>query len=411
MTSKPKAKNRVDELLDELLAEDYSPEAVLGENGLLKQLSKRLVERALAGELSHHIDSSNADPDSPKNSRNGHSKKTIQSERGPLDLQVPRDRNGSFEPVLVPKHQRRIAGLDEKILSLYARGMSTRDISAQLSELYGGAKVSAELISSVIETVSEDVKAWQSSPLSEVYPIVYLDALYVNIKVSGRVSKRAVYVVLGIHPEGHKQLMGLWVGEAETEGAKFWLKVLTDLKHRGLKDILIACCDGLKGFPQAIEAVYPHTQVQLCIVHLMRNCMKYVPWRERKKVAADLKPIYQAATLAEAEAALDAFAAKWDATYPAIAQIWIRHWENVIPIFDYPMEIRRVIYTTNAIESLNRSLRKVIKTKAVFPSEEAVLRQMYLAMNNISKKWGQPIKNWKAALSHFAILFPERFSP
>ena len=350
-------------------------------------------------------------PDEASNSRNGHSKKTIQSEQGPLELQIPRDRDGSFEPVLVPKHQRRIAGLDEKILSLYARGMSTRDISAQLEDLYGGAKVSAELISGVIETVSEDVRVWQSSPLSEVYPIVYLDALYVNIKVSGRVSKRAVYVVLGIHPEGHKQLMGLWVGEAETEGAKFWLKVLTDLKNRGLRDILIACCDGLKGFPQAIEAVYPKAQVQLCIVHLMRNCMKYVPWRERKKVAADLKPIYQAATLAESEAALDAFAQKWDETYPAISQIWIRHWENVIPIFDYPMEIRRVIYTTNAIESLNRSLRKVIKTKAVFPSEEAVLRQMYLAMNNISKKWRQPIKNWKAALSHFAILFPERFIP
>lgn len=411
MTNKAKATNRVDELLDELLADDHSPEAVLGENGLLKQLSKRLVERALAGELSHHLDQSAASTDKVSNSRNGHTKKTIQSEQGPLALQIPRDRNGSFEPVLVPKHQRRIAGLDEKILSLYARGMSTRDISAQLEELYGGAKVSAELISGVIETVSEDVRVWQSSPLSEVYPIVYLDALYVNIKVSGRVSKRAVYVVLGIHPEGHKQLMGLWVGEAETEGAKFWLKVLTDLKNRGLRDILIACCDGLKGFPQAIEAVYPKAQVQLCIVHLMRNCMKYVPWRERKKVAADLKPIYQAATLAESEAALDAFAQKWDETYPAISQIWIRHWENVIPIFDYPMEIRRVIYTTNAIESLNRSLRKVIKTKAVFPSEEAVLRQMYLAMNNISKKWGQPIKNWKAALSHFAILFPERFIP
>lgn len=277
MTSQPKATNRVDELLDELLADDHSPEAVLGKNGLLKQLSKRLVERALAGELSHHLAASESRIDQPSNSRNGHSKKTIQSEQGPLALQIPRDRDGSFEPMLVPKHQRRIAGLDEKILSLYARGMSTRDISAQLEDLYGGAKVSAELISGVIETVSEDVRVWQSSPLSEVYPIVYLDALYVNIKVSGRVSKRAVYVVLGIHPEGHKQLMGLWVGEAETEGAKFWLKVLTDLKNRGLRDILIACCDGLKGFPQAIEAVYPKAQVQLCIVHLMRNCMKYVP--------------------------------------------------------------------------------------------------------------------------------------
>lgn len=304
---------------------------------------------------------------------------------------------------------------------------STRDISAQLEELYGGAKISAAVISEVIESASEDVKAWQSRPLDEVYPIVYLDALYVNIKVSGRVSKRAVYVVLGIDREGDKQLLGLWVGEAETEGAKFWLKVLTDLRNRGLKDILIACCDGLKGFPQAIEAVYPHTQVQLCIVHLMswcafpsrmrfagvaplRNCMKYVPLKDRKVVCADLKPIYQAATLAESEAALDSFADKWDETYPAVSQVWIRNWENVIPIFDYPMEIRRVIYTTNAIESVNRSLRKVVKTKAVFPSEDAVFRLMYLAMNNISKKWNRPIKNWRAALSHFAILFPERFS-
>ncbi len=287
--------------------------------------------------------------------------------------------------------------------------MSPRDISAQLKELYGGATISASVISAVIDTVSEDVKAWQVRPLDEIYPIVYLDALYVNIKVSGRVSKRAVYVVLGIDREGEKQLLGLWIGEAETEGAKFWLKVLTDLKNRGLKDILIACCDGLKGFPQAIEAVYPHTQVQLCIVHLMRNCMRYVPWKDRKAVAKDLKPIYQATTLAESEAALDAFAEKWDEAYPAVSQIWIRHWENVIPIFDYPMEIRRVIYTTNAIESLNRSLRKVIKTKAVFPDEAAVCRLMYLAMNNIAKKWIRPIKDWRAALSHFAILFPERF--
>ena len=410
MARKKKEPNRVDDLLDELLEDCHSPEDILGETGLMKQIKKRLVERALAGELNHHLKSGAADEASAPNSRNGSSKKTVQTEDGELDLSIPRDRRGSFEPILVPKHQRRIAGLDEKILALYARGNSTRDISAQLEELYGGAKISAAVISEVIESVSEDVKAWQSRPLDEVYPIVYLDALYVNIKVSGRVSKRAVYVVLGIDKEGDKQLLGLWVGEAETEGAKFWLKVLTDLRNRGLKDILIACCDGLKGFPQAIEAVYPQTQVQLCIVHLMRNCMKYVPWKDRKAVAADLKPIYQAATLAESEAALDAFAAKWDEAYPAVSQVWIRHWENVIPIFDYPMEIRRVIYTTNAIESVNRSLRKVIKTKAVFPSEDAVFRLMYLAMNNISKKWNRPIKNWRAALSHFAILFPERFS-
>jgi transposase-like protein len=278
-----------------------------------------------------------------------------------------------------------------------------------LEELYG-AKVSASLISEVTDAVSEDVKAWQCRPLDEVYPMVYLDALYVNIKVSGRVSKRAVYVVLGVTVEGNKTLLGLWIGEAEAEGAKFWLKVLTDLKNRGVKDILIACVDGLTGFPQAIEAVYPDTQVQLCIVHLIRNCLRYVPWKDSKAVVADLKPIYQAATLAEAEAALDTFAAKWDDQYPAISQIWLRHWDNIIPLFDYPMDIRKAIYTTNAIESLNRSLRKVIKTKAVFPDEESVFKLMYLAMNNIAKRWTRPIQNWKAALSHFAILFPERFN-
>lgn len=283
----------------------------------------------------------------------------MQSEQGEMELSIPRDRNGSFEPVLVPKHQRRIAGLDEKIVSLYARGMSTRDISAQLEELYG-AKVSAAVISEVTDSVWEEVQAWQSRPLEEVYPIVYLEALYVNIKVSGRVSKRGVYVALAINRDGDKHLLGLWIGEAESEGAKCWLRILTELKNRGVKDILIACCDGLKGFPQAIESVYPQTQVQLCIVHLIRNCLRYVPWKDAKAVTADLKPIYQAATLGEAEIALDAFADKWDATYPAISQIWLRHWENIIPIFDYPPEIRKVMYTTNAIESLNRSLRKVI---------------------------------------------------
>jgi transposase-like protein len=417
MVRKKKEPNRVDEMLDELLADCQTPEDILGESGLLKQLSKRLIERALAGELSHHlktestveVDEATSERVSGGNSRNGYSKKTIQSNHGEMDLAIPRDRQGQFEPVLVPKHQRRLAGLDEKILVLYARGLSTRDISAQLADLYG-VNISPALISEVTDTVSDEVKAWQVRPLDEVYPILYLDALYVNIKVSGRVSKRAVYVVLGINREGNKELLGLWIGEAEAEGAKFWLKVLTDLKNRGLKDILIACCDGLVGFPQAIESLYPQTQVQLCIVHLIRNCLRYVPWKDAKAVAADLKPIYQAATLEEAEAALDAFAAKWDALYPAISQIWIRHWDNIIPIFDYPMDIRKVIYTTNAIESLNRSLRKVIKTKAVFPDEESVVKLMYLAMNNIAKRWNRPIKNWKAALSHFAILFPGRFN-
>ena len=383
MTRKKQDPNRVDALLDELLEEHQSPEEILGESGLLKQLSKRLIERALAGELKAHL-KEQAEA-GQNNSRNGHSKKTVQSNHGEMELSIPRDRQGSFEPVLVPKHQRRIAELDEKILALYARGMSTRDISTQLEELYG-AKVSASLISEVTDSVLEEVKAWQTRPLDEVYPIVYLDALYVNIKVSGRISKRAVYVALGIDREGEKHLLGLWIGEAEAEGAKFWLRVLTELKNRGLKDILIACCDGLTGFPDAIQAVYPQTQVQLCIVHLMRNCLKYVPWKDKKQVAADLKPIYQAATIEEAERALDAFSQEWDDLYPAISQIWLRHWEHVIPIFDYPMAIRRVIYTTNAIESLNRSFRKIIKTKAVFPDEESVFKLLYLSMKNIIKK-------------------------
>ena len=407
MTRKKQDPNRVDALLDELLEEHQSPEEILGESGLLKQLSKRLIERALAGELKAHL-KEQAEA-GQNNSRNGHSKKTVQSNHGEMELSIPRDRQGSFEPVLVPKHQRRIAELDEKILALYARGMSTRDISAQLEELYG-AKVSASLISEVTDSVLEEVKAWQTRPLDEVYPIVYLDALYINIKVSGRISKRAVYVALGIDRDGEKHLLGLWIGEAEAEGAKFWLRVLTELKNRGLKDILIACCDGLTGFPDAIQAVYPQTQVQLCIVHLMRNCLKYVPWKDKKQVAADLKPIYQAATIEEAEGALDAFSQEWDDSYPAISQIWLRHWEHVIPIFDYPMAIRRVIYTTNAIESLNRSFRKIIKTKAVFPDEESVFKLLYLSMKNIIKKWNRPIRDWTAAASHFAILFPERFT-
>jgi putative transposase len=407
MVRKKQEPNRVDALLDELLEEHQSPEEILGESGLIKQLTQRVIERALAGELSHHLNKQGEEE--KRNSRNGYSKKTVQSKHGEMDLSIPRDRQGDFEPVLVPKHKRRIAGLDEKILALYARGMSTRDINAQLEELYG-ATVSASMISEVTDAVLEEVKAWQTRPLEEIYPIVYLDALYVNIKVSGRISKRAVYLGLGVDREGDKQLLGLWIGEAEAEGAKFWLHVLTELKNRGLKDILIACCDGLTGFPEAIEAVYPQTQVQLCIVHLMRNCLNYVPWKDKKAVAADLKPIYNAVTIEEAETALDAFSQKWDELYPAISQIWLRHWEHIIPIFDYPMEIRRVIYTINAIESLNRSFRKVIKTKAVFPDENSVFKLLYLAMRNITKKWQRPIRDWRAAASHFAILFPERFS-
>jgi putative transposase len=412
MARRKKELSRLDQMLDELIGENPQPEDIIGQDGLLKQLTQRLMERALAGELSYHLQTEPDDAGetlTKRNSRNGHSKKTVQSEQGRLELDIPRDRNGTFEPILVPKHQRRLAGLDDQIISLYGRGLSTRDIQAQLLDLYG-VEIAEGMITEVTNEVLDEVKAWQSRPLDELYPILYLDALYVNIKVGGRVSKRAVYVVLGINTEGDKELLGLWFGEAESEGAKFWLKVLTDLKNRGLQDILIACCDGLKGFPQAIESVYPETQVQLCIVHLIRNSLRHVPWQLAKAVARDLKPIYQATSLEAAETALEAFAEKWDEQFPAISQIWLRHWENIIPIFDYPMAIRKVIYTTNTIESLNRSLRKVIKTKAVFPDEQSVLKLMYLALNNISKRWNRPIKDWKAAASHFTMMFPERFT-
>jgi putative transposase len=323
-----------------------------------------------------------------------------------LALAIPRDRHSTFEPNLVPKGERRLAGLDEKIIALYARGHSTRDIQAQLEDLYG-VELSPTLISQVTDAVSDEVKAWQHRPLDRLYPIVYLDALHVKVREDGRVSSHAVYVVLGVTMEGIKEVLGLWM--SGNEGAKFWLKVLTDLKNRGVQDIFIACVDGLTGFPDAIAAVFPNTQVQLCIVHLICNSLKYVTWKQQKEVAADLKPIYRAATVAEAELALETFAEKWDETYPTISGLWLRHWEPIIPFFEYPYDIRKVIYTTNTIESLNRSLRKVLKTKGAFPNEAAVFKLLYLALNNISKKWTMPIKNWKRALARFAIEFPDRF--
>ena len=313
-----------------------------------------------------------------------------------------------FDPIIVPKGQRRLTGLDEKILALYARGSSTRDIQAQLEELYG-IELSPTLISQVTDAITEEVRQWQTRPVDALYPILFLDALYVKIRQEGRVKSRAVYVVLGINLDGHKEVLGLWIGPQEREGAKFWLKVLTDLKNRGLQDVFIACVDGLTGFSEAIETLYPQTRVQLCIVHLIRNSLKYVSWKHRKEVAADLKPIYQAATVCEAEDALTHFADKYDQVYPTISQIWLRHWERVIPLFDYPPDIRKAIYTTNAIESVNRSLRKVLKTKGAFPDETSVFKLLYLALNNISKKWTMPIRDWKAALARFAIEFPERF--
>jgi len=409
-------KTRADELLDELLEDYQGPEAILGKDGLLKQLSKRLVERALQAELSHHLEqehqqtlqpkSETAEDEPLRNSRNGYSAKTVQGDLGQLPIQVPRDRQSTFEPVLVPKGQRRLAGLEEKVIALYARGCSTRDIQAHLQDLYG-VEISATLISQVTDVVIEEVRQWQARPLEALYPIVWLDALVVKVREHNRVMNKAVYLVLGVNLSGNKELLGLWI--AQTEGAKFWLGILTELKNRGLQDILIVCVDGLTGFPEAIAAVYPQTQVQLCIVHLVRNSLKYVPWKQQREVAADLKSIYQASTLEQAEDALTAFAQKWDSCYPTISGLWLRHWERIIPFFAYPADIRRVVYTTNAIESLNRSLRKVLKTKGSFPDEDAVLKLLYLALRNIAKKWTMPIKDWKAALTRFAIEFPERF--
>lgn len=408
-------KTRADELLDELLEDYQDPEAILGKDGLLKQLSKRLVERALQAELGHHLKheqpSDNVQVESQveqtvRNSRNGYSAKTVQGDLGQIPLQIPRDRHSTFEPVLVPKGQRRLAGLEEKVIGLYARGSSTRDIQAQLQELYG-VEISATLISQVTDVVIEEVRQWQSRPLEPVYPIVWLDALVVKVRDNNRVCNKAVYLALGINLEGNKELLGMWL--SQSEGAKFWLGILTELKNRGLQDIFIACVDGLTGFPDAIESVYPQTQVQLCIVHLVRNSLKYVPWKQQREVAADLKAIYQAATLEQAEDALTAFAQKWDGRYPTISQLWLRHWERIIPFFAYSADIRRVIYTTNAIESLNRSLRKVLKTKGSFPNDDSVLKLLYLALRNIAQKWTMPIRDWKAALSRFAIEFPDRF--
>lgn len=395
------------ELIDSLLADYKKPEDLIGENGLLKQLTKRLIERALEAEMEEHLGHEKHAPvtNSVKNTRNGKSSKTLKGEFGQLPIEIPRDRQASFEPQIVTKHQTRWAGFDDKILSLYARGMTVREIQGHLEELYG-TEVSPSLISSVTDAVIDDAKAWQSRPLDAVYPFVYLDCLHIKIRDGGVVRNKAVYLALGINMAGEKEILGLWI--AQTEGAKFWLQVMTELKNRGLQDIFIACVDGLKGFPEAIETVYPNTVVQLCIVHLVRNSLNYVSWKQRKAVAADLRTIYTASTADEAKANLDKFAAVWGEQFPTIVQSWERNWARVIPFFDYPVEIRKVIYTTNAIESMNMSLRKITKTKAAFPNDDAVLKLLYLALKNISKKWTMPIQNWKAALNRFTILFDDR---
>jgi putative transposase len=394
------------EVLDELIKDYKKPEDLIGETGLLKQLTKALLERALGAELTQHLGYEKHDPGgyNSGNSRNGTSAKTVKGEFGEITVETPRDRNSSFEPQILKKHQTRFNGFDEKILSMYARGMTTREIQGHLQEMYG-VEVSPTLISEVTDGVMEEVKAWQSRPLEPLYAIVYLDALYVKMRHEGRVENRAVYVAIGVDLDGRKDVLGLWT--SGNEGAKFWLGVLTELKNRGVKDVLIACVDGLKGFPQAIESVFPETRIQLCIVHLMRASLNYVNWKERKQVAADLKGIYRAATEVQAELELTAFIAKWGHKYQAIGRLWKENWERVIPIFEFPPEIRRVIYTTNAVESLHMSLRKIIKTRGSFPSEEAALKLLYLALRNAIGKW-DVMQHWKQALNHFQMLWGER---
>jgi putative transposase len=400
-------KSKLRALASELAKDVKTPEDL---NNLSSFLTKLTVEAALKVEMDHHLGYDKSDPTGHHsgNSRNGYSAKKLKGDHGEVELLTPRDRNASFEPQLIKKGQTRITGMDDQILSLYAKGMSTRDIVAAFDEMYG-AEISSGLVSQVTNAVMEQVVEWQNRPLDAVYPIVYLDCIVLKIRQDKRVINKAIYLVLGINIEGHKELLGMWI--SENEGAKFWLSVLTDLQNRGVQHMLIACVDGLKGFPDAINATYPDARIQLCIVHMVRHSLKFVPWKDYKAVTADLKRIYQSITEQEASLELDAFANKWDEKYPQISKSWRSNWENLITIFDYPADIRKVIYTTNAIESLNSVIRKSVKTRKVFPSDDAALKVVYLAIESASKKWTMPIRNWKPALNRFMIEFEEQLAP
>jgi len=376
-------------------------------NDFRAMLTKVTVEAALNAELDEHLGYAKHGQSPAGNSRNGTSRKTLRTEDGQFELDTPRDRQGDFEPKLVKKHQTRFTSMDDKILFLYAQGMTTREIVTTFKEMYG-ADVSAALISKVTDAVLEQVVEWQSRSLDAVYPIVYLDCIVVKIRQDKKVINKAIYLALGVSMEGHKELLGLWL--SENEGAKFWLNVLTELQNRGVKDILIACVDGLKGFPDAINAAFPATQIQLCIVHMIRNSVKYVPWKDYKAVTADLKQIYQSVTEEEAVLALDQFSDRWDDKYPQISKSWRAHWQNLNTLFNYPADIRKVIYTTNAIESLNSVIRKAIKKRKLFPTDDAAKKVIYLAIQNASKKWTMPIRDWKPALNRFMIEFEDRLA-
>ena len=397
------------ELLDEILSDYETPEDLLGQDGILDDLKKALMERALGAELADHLgyEKHGVPPAGDGNRRNGASSKRVTMESGQIEISVPRDRDASFTPKLVAKGQSRLPGFDDKVISMYARGMTVREIRGHLEELYG-IGVSPDLISRVTDAVLDEVKGWQTRPLDPLYPVIFFDALRVKIRDEGIVRNKAVYLALGFGRDGCKEVLGLWI--EQTEGAKFWLKVMNELKTRGVEDVLIAVVDGLKGFPDAINAVFPKTSVQTCIVHLLRHSLSLASWKDRKRLVPGLKAIYRAANEAEALDRLVDFEAEWGGKYPSIAMSWRRNWEQVIPMFAYPPDIRRILYTTNAIESLHGQVRKVIKNRGHFPNDEAATKLIYLALRNVEKKWKMPAREWKAALNQFAILFEDRMA-
>ena len=391
-----------DAILDQLLA-GADAKTAFEQNGLLDQLKKALTERALKAELDHHLAG-----DEGGNRRNGYGRKTVLTDGGRIELEIPRDRRGSFDPQLIAKYQRRFPGFDDKIVSLYARGMSTREIVGHLRDLYG-VEVSPDLVSAVTDAVLDEIAAWQARPLEAVYPVVFLDALRVKIRDEGLVRNKAVHIALGVRGDGTKEILGLWL--EQNEGAKFWLRVMTELRNRGVEDILIAVVDGLKGFPEAITAVFPDATVQTCIVHLLRGSLDFVSWKDRKTVAAALKDIYRAVDAPTAAAALDAFEeSPWGRKYPAIGPMWRRAWPEVVPFFAFPAEVRRLLYTTNAIEALNSTLRRAVRARGHFPTEEAALKLLFLVLNRAEKAWTMPPREWGMAKAQFAILFGQRFT-
>lgn len=397
-----------DKMLDDLLGNARTQDDLFGKDGVLKQLSKRLMERLLEMEMTNHLGYMKhaVEGANSGNSRNGKSKKTVKTGNGEIEIAVPRDRNSEFEPVLVEKRQSHLKGLDDQVLSLYARGMTVRDIQTHLTELYG-TEISRDLISTMTDGVLDDVKEWRNRPLDKVYPILFIDGFVAKCRLEGRVINRTVYVIYGITMSGQKEVLGLTIGE--NEGAKYWLQVLTELKNRGVEDIFILCADGLKGLPESVETTFPKAIFQTCIVHMVRHSLNYVPYQEKKAVAEDLKKIYQSSTRELASRALDDFELAWSDKYAAIVRSWRQNWEKITPFLDFPQEIRKVIYTTNIVESLNATLRKAVRNRGHFSTEDSLMKVLYLAIRGVSKKWSMPVRDWKSALNRFAIMFPDRF--